>query len=42
MIAGIVSTKENGDYFIKMYGPAKTIEAQAEAFKKMMKDVKVK
>ncbi|HEV7281612.1 MAG TPA: gluconolactonase [Pirellulaceae bacterium] len=42
MLAGIVSTKNNGDYFIKMYGPAKTVEAQAEAFKKMMKDVKVK
>lgn len=42
MIAGIVSTKENGDYFIKMYGPAKTVEAQAEAFKKMMKELKVK
>lgn len=42
MIAGIVSVKEGGDYFIKMYGPRKTIEAQAEAFKKMMKDAKVK
>lgn len=42
MIAGIVSTKDNGDYFIKMYGPAKTVEAQEEAFKKMMKELKVK
>ena len=42
MVSGIVSVKDGGDYFIKMYGPAKTVEAQSEAFKKMMKEVKVK
>lgn len=42
MIAGILSVKDGGDHYIKMYGPKKTVEAQAEAFKKMMKEVKVK
>jgi hypothetical protein len=36
MLAGIVETPEAGNYFLKFYGPAATVERYAEGFKKML------
>jgi hypothetical protein len=36
MLAGIVETPEAGNYFLKFYGPAATVERHAEGFKKML------
>ena len=35
MLAAIISTPE-GNYFVKFYGPAKTVQGQAEAFRNMI------
>ena len=39
MLAAIVET-EAGNYFIKLYGPAKTLGAQADAFRAMVESLK--
>jgi hypothetical protein len=42
MVAAIVSTKDAGRYFLKLYGPQKTIAANEEAFRKMVESLDVK
>jgi hypothetical protein len=36
MMAAIVETTDKGNYFIKFYGPAATVEASSQGFKKMI------
>ena len=36
MLAGIVETPGAGNYFLKFYGPAATVERHADGFKKML------
>ena len=36
MLAAIIETTDKGNYFIKFYGPAATVEASADGFKKMI------
>lgn len=40
MLAAIIQTKKAGNYFIKFYGPAKTISANEAAFNKMVEGLK--
>lgn len=40
MLGAIIQTKKAGNYFIKFYGPAKTITANEAAFNKMVEDLK--
>jgi hypothetical protein len=42
MLAAIVVTKSAGNYFVKFYGPAKTVAENEKAFKEMMESVKEK
>lgn len=42
MLGAIVETKDHGDYFFKLYGPAKTMEANAKAFKNFVESLKLK
>ncbi len=42
MLGAIIITPDAGQYYIKMYGPMATVEAQAESFKKMVADLKAK
>jgi hypothetical protein len=42
MLAAIVSTKDAGRYFLKLYGPKKTIAANEEAFRKMVESLDAK
>jgi hypothetical protein len=42
MLASVVETPNDGPYFFRMVGPAKTIAAQEEAFQKMMKNASEK
>lgn len=46
MLAAIIQTHEGdrptGNYFIKLYGPAKTVEAQDPKFVKMIEELKTK
>jgi hypothetical protein len=42
MLGAIVQTKEAGNYFLKLYGPKATIDANEKAFQDMVKSVKVK
>lgn len=39
MLAGIVTTKNLGNYFFKFYGPEKTVEANKDAFTKMLESL---
>lgn len=39
MLAGIVETPEAGNYFLKFYGPAVTVEKHADGFKKMLESM---
>ena len=41
MLAAIIETPENGNYFVKLYGPAKTIEANARRFRDMIKSAEI-
>ena len=36
MMAAIIETTNNGNYFIKFYGPAETVEASSKGFQKMI------
>jgi hypothetical protein len=42
MLGGIIQTKDAGEYFVKFYGPEKTIAANTEAFKKMLAELQAK
>ncbi len=42
MLAAIIQTGEFGQYFVKLYGPEKTITANEKAFKDMIKSLQVK
>lgn len=41
-LAAIIVTKQAGNYFVKFYGPEKTIAANEQAFLKMIEGLKVK
>lgn len=41
MLAAIIETKQLGKYFVKFYGPAKTVAENKEAFDKMIASLKV-
>lgn len=41
MVAAIIETAENGNYFVKMYGPKPTIAQHVEGFKTMVKNLKL-
>jgi len=42
MLSAIIQTPKNGNYFIKLVGPAATIKANEDEFKKMIKGVQLK
>ena len=42
MLSAIIATPGQGHYFIKMYGPRKTVDAQQEAFEQMVESLQVK
>lgn len=42
MLGGIIETKNMGNHYVKITGPAETVEKLAEGFKKMLKELKVK
>ena len=42
MLAAIIVTKESGKYFVKFYGPEKTVAANKKAFRGMIESLKVK
>jgi hypothetical protein len=42
MLGAIIVGGEQGNYFVKAYGPKKTMDASEEAFKKMIESVKAK
>lgn len=42
MLAGVITTKNLGNYFFKFYGPEKTIEAHEDAFVKMLDSLEKK
>ncbi len=42
MLGAIIETKQNGNHFIKFYGPEKTVAANADAFKQMVDSLRQK
>ncbi|WDI40374.1 hypothetical protein [Bremerella sp. P1] len=42
MLAAIITTEKLGNYFLKFYGPSKTIDENKEKFDAMVKSLKVK
>ena len=42
MLGAIIQTKDRGNYFLKLYGPKATIDANAQGFQEMVKSLKVK
>ncbi len=40
MLGAIIATKKAGNYFIKFYGPQKTVGDQEEAFVKMIDEMR--
>ena len=42
MLAGVITTKQLGNYFFKFYGPEKTVEANEDAFAKMIESLEKK
>lgn len=42
MLGAIIETKGMGNHYVKITGPADTVEKLAEGFKKMLKELKVK
>jgi hypothetical protein len=42
MLGAIIETKQNGNHFIKFYGPEKTVTANADAFKQMVDSLRQK
>jgi hypothetical protein len=41
MLAAIIETEEYGNYFVKFYGPKTTIDQNEDAFKAMIKSLKI-
>jgi len=41
MLAAIIQTKKHGNYFVKFYGPAATIEKNAAPFKAMIESLQI-
>jgi hypothetical protein len=41
MLGAIIQTKDKGNYFLKLYGPKATIDANEKAFHDLVKSVKV-
>lgn len=41
MLSAIIATKEQGQYFVKCYGPAKTVAAAEKSFKGFIQSLKV-
>ncbi len=41
MLGAIIVTEKRGRYFVKLYGPRKTVAAHEEAFKKVIDSLKV-
>jgi len=41
MLAAIIQTEANGNYFVKLYGPKPTIDKNEKYFKKMLESLKV-
>lgn len=41
MLGAIIETEIDGKYFVKFYGPKKTVDENAAAFKKMLQSLKV-
>ncbi|MDA7925220.1 hypothetical protein N9B46_00095 [Mariniblastus sp.] len=41
MLAAIIQTEANGNYFVKLYGPKSTIDKNEKYFKKMLESLKV-
>ena len=41
MLAAIIQTPENGNYFVKLYGPKATIDKNEEHFKSMIDSLKI-
>lgn len=42
MLSAILVTEKMGQYFFKMYGPKKTVDAQEQAFQQMLDSLEVK
>jgi hypothetical protein len=42
MLGAIIQTKDKGNYFLKLYGPKATIDANANSFHEMVKSLKLK
>ncbi len=42
MLGAIIQTKDRGNYFLKLYGPKATIDANATGFQDMVKSLKIK
>jgi hypothetical protein len=42
MLGAIIQTKDKGNYFLKLYGPKKTIDENSKGFQDMVKSLKVK
>ncbi len=42
MLAAIIATEKSGHYFVKFYGPKKTVAANEEAFRAMIESLDVK
>jgi gluconolactonase len=42
MLGAIIQTKDKGNYFLKLYGPKATIDANEKPFHDMVKSLKVK
>ena len=42
MLAAIIVTEKSGKYFVKFYGPQKTVEANKKAFRAMIESLKMK
>jgi hypothetical protein len=42
MLAAIIVTKQAGNYFVKFYGPEKTVAANEQSFLKMIEGLRVK
>jgi hypothetical protein len=41
MLAAIVETEDNGNYFVKFYGPKATVDKNADAFHSMIESLKI-
>jgi hypothetical protein len=42
MLAAIITTKNAGNYYLKFYGPERTVVANQKAFEQMVKSLESK